>query len=127
MSVIGDGKMHVFILNVGQADTTIIFSPKGKVIIIDATRPAKILDFLHNPLFGFDNTVEHLIITHPHDDHFSGGNRLSRELNISEATVAPFWHEFGMGPPTYRRLIERLDRNGTNVSFLSGLKRWYPR
>jgi len=31
-----------------------------------------------------------------------------------------------MGPTTYRRLIGRLDDQGTNVTFLSGYSRWYP-
>jgi competence protein ComEC len=119
-----DGNLHVYILSVGQADTTVIISPGGRVIVIDARRPGKLIRLLDD--LGLDGTIEHLIITHPHDDHFSGGNRLALEKNIEEATVAPFWHEFGMGPPTYRRLIGRLQAQDTNVTFLSGYSRWYP-
>jgi len=111
-------------LSVGQGDTTVIISPQGNVIIIDAMRPMKVLRLLND--LGSDNTIEHLVVTHPHADHYSGCNRLARDLNILEATVAPFWHEFGMGPQTYRRLIGRLDDQDTNVTFLSGYGRWYP-
>lgn len=48
------------------------------------------------------------------------------DLTIEEATVAPFWHEYGMGPPTYRKLIARLAGQQTNTTFLSGYSRWYP-
>ncbi len=119
-----DGNLHVYMLNVGQADTTVVVSPQGRVMVIDATRATKILDLLHQ--LGNDGTLENLIITHPHSDHFSGGNRLAQDLQILEATVAPFWHEFGMGPPTYRRLVARLAAQGTNTVFLSGYSRWYP-
>jgi competence protein ComEC len=112
-------------LSVGQADTSVIVSPGGRVIVIDASRPAKLLRLLGD--LGLDGTIEQLIITHPHDDHFGGANRLARDLNnIVAATVAPAWHEFGMGPPTYRGLISRLRAQNTNVTFLSGYSRWYP-
>lgn len=119
-----NGNLHVYMLSVGQADTTVIISPRGRVIVIDATRPGKLIRLLDD--LGLDGTVEHLIITHPHEDHFSGGNRLALEKNIQQATVAPFWHTFGMGPQTYRRLIGRLEDQDTNVTFLSGYSRWYP-
>ncbi|MFN2224607.1 MAG: MBL fold metallo-hydrolase [Chloroflexota bacterium] len=118
-----DGNLHVYMLSVGQADTSVIVSPKGTVIVIDATRPSKLLRLLSD--LGSNGTIEHLVITHPHDDHFSGGNSLANNSTIEHATVAPFWHEFGMGPTTYRRLIGRLEAQGTNVAFLSGYSRWY--
>ena len=70
-----DGNLHVYMLNVGQADTSVILSPLGKVIVIDATRPGKLLKLLDD--LDNNNTIEHLIITHPHNDHYSGGNRLA--------------------------------------------------
>jgi len=119
-----DGNLHIYMLSVGQGDTTVIVSPDGNVIIIDVMRPTKVLRLLDD--LGNDNNIEHLVITHPHSDHFSGGNRLATDRTIAEATVAPFWFEFGMGPTTYRRLMGHLDRQGTKVTFLSGYSRWYP-
>jgi beta-lactamase superfamily II metal-dependent hydrolase len=125
MAATSDGNLHIYMLNVGQADTSVIISPQGKVIVIDATRPGKLIKLLTD--LGLDGTIEHLIITHPHGDHFSGGNKLALEVeNIDEATVSPFWHEFGVGPPTYRRLMGHLADKDTNVTFLSGYNRWYP-
>jgi len=115
MAANSDGKLHVYMLNVGQGDTTVIVSPQGKVIVIDAMRPAKLLRLLTD--IGTDGTIEHLLITHPHDDHFSGGNSLVQNFAVKEATVAPFWHAFGSGSPFYRALIGRLDRQDTNFSF----------
>lgn len=122
-----DENLHIYILNVGQGDTTIIISPQGQIVIIDAKNPGKIIDLLEQ--FAWDKTIEHLIITHPHADHFSGANRLAdhTKFKIVEATFAPFWHEFGMGPPTYRKLIGKLVKHqDTNINFISGYSRWYP-
>ena len=122
-----DGNLHIYILNVGQGDTTIVISPGGRVVIIDAKNPKKIIDLLDK--LGWDNNIEHLIITHPHADHFSGANSLAdpNQCTIKEATFAPFWHEFGMGPPTYRKLVSKLEnKQTTKINFLSGYSRWYP-
>ncbi len=119
-----DGNLHVYMLNVGQADTSIIVSPQGHVIIMDATKAAKVKNLLTQ--LGNDGDIEHLIITHPHSDHFSGCNSLAQTLKIGKATLPPFWHAFGMGPPTYRQIVGRLETQGTDINFLSGYSRWYP-
>jgi len=124
MAVPGDGYLHVYMLSVGQGDTTVVVSPGGSVTIIDAVRPYKVLDLLDQ--LGNDMYIEHLVVTHPHDDHYGGCNRLAIDKTVLEATMAPFWHEFGMGPPTYRSLVHRLDEKDTRVRFLSGYSRWYP-
>ena len=121
-----DQNLHVYMLNVGQGDTTVIVSPKGRVMVMDAIQPNKLLDFLNNKLQLKDKTIEHLVISHPHTDHFSGANRLAKELKILQATVAPFWHKTGIGPATYRKLIGELANQKTNTTFLSGYSRWYP-
>ena len=41
-----DGNLHVYMLSVGQADTSVIISPEGRVVVIDATRPTKLLQLL---------------------------------------------------------------------------------
>lgn len=124
MSAIGDGNLRIYMVNVGQGDSTIIVSPEGNLIVIDAMRPAKLVQLLTD--LGCDGTIEHLIITHPHSDHFSGGNRLAKDFDILEATLAPYWHEFALGPATYRSLVGRLYDNGVSCTFLSGYSRWFP-
>jgi hypothetical protein len=111
-------------LNVGQGDTTIIISPEGRVAIIDAMRPPKVRNFLNQ--LGTDGAIEHLIVTHPHDDHYGACNCLVNNWTINEATLAPFWHAFGLGPKTYSPFIDRMERQGTSINFLSGYSRWYP-
>ena len=124
MAANSDGDLHIYALNVGQADTTVIVSPQGNIAVIDAYRPSKLVQFLSD--LGIDGTLEHLIITHPHSDHFQGGSRLCQDFDILRATFAPFWHEFGVGPATYRSLISRLEDENADLSFLSGYSRWYP-
>lgn len=125
MTAAADGSLHIYMLNVGQGDTTIIVTPEGQVIVFDAKNPGKVTNLLTQ--IGCIDTIEHLIISHPHADHFSAASRLAEDYIIEEATFPPFWHDFGMGPPTYRRLVSKLkENNHTNLNFLSGYSRWYP-
>ena len=101
-----NGELDVYMLNVGQGDTTVIVSPEGNVIIIDAMRPPKLRNLLTQ--LENDDEIEHLIVTHPHSDHYSACNNLADNYNIKEASLALFWNAFGMGPPTYRQFIGRL-------------------
>lgn len=126
MPAAADGNFNIYMLNVGQGDTTVIVSPGGSVMVMDAVRPAKLVDFLKNKIGLVSDTIEHLVISHPHSDHFSGANRLANDFTIKQATLAPFWHKTGTGPATYRKLIGRLKNQKSNTTFLSGYSRWYP-
>lgn len=119
-----DEDLHIYMLNVGQGDTTIVVSPRGNVIIIDAMKPPKVSSFLKK--IGNNDEIEHLIITHPHDDHYGACNNLAKNLKIKKATLAPFWHAFGMGPVTYRKIIAQLETDNVPINFLSGYSRFYP-
>ncbi|GAH13499.1 unnamed protein product [marine sediment metagenome] len=61
-----DEYLKIFILNVGQADTSVIITPKKKVVIIDAVMPDKLTDLLDKLNVKKGNNIEELIITHPH-------------------------------------------------------------
>lgn len=121
-----DGNLHIYMVNVGQGDTTVIITPKGNVIVADAMRPSKLVKLLRDLGLKSKEPISQVVITHPHNDHFSGATRLVNEFAIQQATVAPFWHTFGMGSPSYQSLIGRFFEEDTNVTFLSGYSRWYP-
>ena len=126
MPVVPDGNLHVYVLNVGQADTCVIVTPRGQVIVIDAARPRKLVRFLTHLGLPAHGEIDLLLISHPHSDHFAGANRLVREFHVKKAILTPFWHTFGMGPPTYCNLVAQLHVRGAVCDFLSGYSRWYP-
>jgi len=99
------------VLNVGQADTNVIITPAGNVIVIDASRPAKLVDLLATLGLQKGEQIAHLIITHPHLDHFDGANRLVKDYAVVGATLSPFWNKFGMALRTYQALSARCSRS----------------
>lgn len=65
-------KLQVVFCDVGQGDATFIRTPKGLDILIDGGPNEKVLDCLskHQPFW--DRTIEVMMLTHPHADHFVG-------------------------------------------------------
>jgi competence protein ComEC len=126
MTADADGNLHIYFLNAGQADSTVIITPKGKIVIIDAMKPKKLKKLLEDKGNNIGDSIEHLIITHPHDDHYGAANFLTENRKILQATFAPFWNEGGMGAPAYMAIMASLYKQDTKVIFQSGYSRWYP-
>jgi competence protein ComEC len=115
--------LQLYMLNVGQADTSIIKTPSGNVIVIDAVRPKKLKAVLHT-LVPPGGKIAHLIVTHPHNDHYLGVETLLLDFPVERVTLAPFWHE--PGPPGYHVLINKMNEQGVSMRFLSGYERTLP-
>jgi len=118
--------LTIYVLNVGQADTSIVITPKGKVVIIDAVKPDKLVDLLEQLNIPEGSQIQEMIITHPHIDHFSAVNRLLKDYQVMSVTLAPFWNAYGAGPPTYRKMINKIEEELCPVDFVSGYGRIYP-
>ncbi len=78
-----DGKLHVFYLDVDQADSIFIQLPNGENMLIDAgTKESgeEIVDTLEN--LGV-SAINHLIATHPHADHIGGMQEVVESFDIA--------------------------------------------
>lgn len=67
-----DGKLHVIFCDVGQGDAILIITPNGKHILNDGGPDQKVLDCLARHMPFWEKTIDVLILTHPHADHFFG-------------------------------------------------------
>jgi len=114
--------LAIYLLNVGQADTSVIQTPAGNILVIDAVSPKKLTDLLSR--LRPDGEIAQLIITHPHDDHYRGADGLLDKFHVQRATLAPFWQE--PGPSGYHAIINRLSELRVPTRFLCGYERVYP-
>lgn len=73
VSQAADGLLHIYILDIDQGDSSLIQTPEGKHILIDAGPNSYILqEHLQEILPWYKDSLEFLIITHPHEDHYAG-------------------------------------------------------
>jgi competence protein ComEC len=114
--------LEVHVLNAGQADAAIIKTPGGRIIVIDAYRPGKMARLLERIAPGGE--VTHLILTHPHQDHYLAASRLLAEYDVRKVTVSPFWHYAGTAG--YHAIINRIHAQRIPLRFLAGYERNYP-
>jgi len=67
-----DNKLNIYFLDVGQGDSTLLVLPGGINILVDTGSPAAGPMLVENiRSLGIDR-IDHLILTHPHDDHIGG-------------------------------------------------------
>jgi len=114
--------LEIYVLNAGQADAAIIKTPCEHIIIIDAYRPAKMAYLLKQ--IAPDGKILHLILTHPHLDHYLAASKLLTDFRVRKVTVAPFWHY--AGSPGYHAIINRVQAQQIPLRFLAGYERNYP-
>lgn len=78
-----DRKLHITFCDVGQGDAILIRTPDGLDILVDGGPDGKILDCLSSHMPFFDKTLELVILTHPHFDHFQGLFSVIKSYKIS--------------------------------------------
>ncbi|MFC1678749.1 ComEC/Rec2 family competence protein [Elusimicrobiota bacterium] len=73
--------LHVYFVDVGQGDAEYIVLPNGENVLIDGgPSGARIAAFLEQ--MGVSE-IEHVVLTHPHSDHYQGLNHVFDELQVN--------------------------------------------
>ncbi len=67
-----DKKLHIAFCNAGQGDAIFVRTPQGSDILIDSGPDNAVLNCLGQHMPFWDRTLELVILTHPHADHFTG-------------------------------------------------------
>lgn len=68
----GDGLLHVWFLDVGQGDAIFIQAPNGNQVLVDGGPDNKVLQELGRIMPFSDNSIDAVVLTHPHADHLRG-------------------------------------------------------
>lgn len=67
-----DGKLHIVFCDVDQGDAIFIRTPGGTDILVDGGPDERVLSCLGKHMPFWDRTLEMVILTHSHADHFTG-------------------------------------------------------
>src|SRR3954469_13595682 len=68
-----DGRLHLYVLDVGQGDALLLITPQGHSILVDGgPDPVRLAGQLGRHLPFWQHTIDLLVLTHPHEDHLAG-------------------------------------------------------
>lgn len=82
-----DNKLHVVFCDVGQGDGIILKSPQGKIILVDGGPDESFSRCLSRHLPFWQRTIELILISHPHADHYVGFLPIVETYHINHVGV----------------------------------------
>lgn len=83
---IGDGMAVICFIDVGQADSTLIMTPDGNMLVDTGTSASedKLERYLRER--GVEE-LEYLVLTHPHDDHIGGADMILDSFEVEHIVM----------------------------------------
>jgi competence protein ComEC len=100
-----DGRVHVFILDVGQGDAILVQKGSQQVLVDGGPDPDGICLELGETMPFWDRDIEMVISTHPHADHLAGLVEVMERFDVGVVLAGG-----GAGDTaTYREWVRRLD------------------
>ena len=75
--------LKVAFLDVGQGDAIFVEAPNGNQILIDGGPNKSVLRELSKQTPFYDRSIDAVILTHPHLDHYAGFNEVLKKYKVS--------------------------------------------
>ena len=76
-------ELTVAFLDVGQGDAIFVEAPNGNQILIDGGPNKAVLRELSKQMPFYDRTIDGIILTHPHLDHYAGLNEVMKKYKVN--------------------------------------------
>lgn len=116
-----DNNSYVYFLSVGHGDAILIKDQSKKLILIDAGRDKSALYRLDQILPFWINTIDIIMVTHPHIDHYGG---MFDILNYYSIGCAIFEPQQKLPSARFNELVARIsDKVGSQNMFSIKSKR----
>ncbi len=106
-NVTDDCEFHF--IDVGQGDSTMIINETG-VVVIDAG-PQDHADSTEKYIKSYTDTIDYLILTHPHEDHIGGADELFDSIEVKNVILSDAYTD----TLTFTKLLDKIDESGANV------------
>ena len=103
-----DGKLHVWLLDVGHSNAALMQTPGGAQILVDGGRyPARLLTAIGDRLPYYDRELEIMVITQPDEWDIAALESVLDRYDVGAA----LYHGQGNGGDVFGRILERLSES----------------
>jgi len=106
ITLLPDGKLHVYMLDVDQGDSYLIVTPSGKQIVLDGGPNLRTLEHLGDYMPFFDRNIEMIIMTHPDSDHITSLPHILQRYTVDTIVLSGALHNSGR----YSELLHAIPR-----------------
>lgn len=115
-----DNRLHIVFCDVGQGDAILITTPSRKRILIDAGPDKAVLSCLSEHMPFWDRTIDLMILTHPHLDHFYGMYYVAESYDIKAFATEDLSNQ----ADSFKGLMQALDAQKIPKQFVAAGDKW---
>ena len=108
--VLDEGGISIHFIDVGQADAVLIMTPDGNMLVDAGTNTSEsdLESYLSD--LGIES-LEYLVLTHPHDDHVGGADMIIKEFEVENIILTDSDEEIEM----YLEILSIVDEKDVNI------------
>ena len=117
------GKFKLSFLDIGQGDAILLRTPNNCSILIDGGPPVNLSQTIKNQLPILDKSIDLVVVSHPHLDHFAGILELQHRYEYTN-----FWLTgIDYASPEYSQLLTNLNSptSDTKLAYITKPKSFY--
>ena len=111
---------RLWVLDVGQGDAILIRTPDQRTVLVDGGPDRSLLYGLGRHLPPWVRTVDLLVVTHPHTDHYVGFIELLQRFRVRTVMVTGARND----TPEYAEFETAVRDSGASVQLVSGPARY---
>jgi competence protein ComEC len=108
-----DGKLHVFVLDVGQGDAILIQTPTAEKILIDGGPDDRVLQEIGKVMPFYEKTIDVVVLSHPHADHVNGLVEVLKRYRVGRVIMSGASYRY----PGYGAFLEEIAARGIPVTY----------
>lgn len=118
-----DGRLHVWVLDVGQGDAILLRTPAGRTVLIDGGPGATpLLNGVGARIPFWQRSLDMVVLTHPHQDHMMGLPELLNRYSVAQVVQTEFSPTLGLQTEWTRLLKSKgvavhYAKRGERISF----------
>lgn len=108
--VLGDGEVSVHFIDVGQADSALVMTNDGCMLVDAGTTSSEPELYSYLSDMGVES-LEYLVLTHPHDDHMGGADMVIERFEVENVVMMDNYSD----EPMCVELLSLIDEHDVNV------------
>ncbi len=106
-----NNSLEIYFFDVGQGDSALVKTPENKFILIDGGPDNKILYKLGKVIPFYKNSIDYVILTHPHADHLNGLIAVLKKYKVGKVILTGVLHT----SPNYIQFLKLLKNQNVVV------------